>query len=107
MISFVIYSFVALFMIGIGISQVKSQKPVAFYSGEKPPKEEELTDVRSWNKKHGRMWILYGIIIMLSYFCGAMIGESIWSVLPLCGGVLVPIVFMIQYHNKLKRKYVR
>jgi hypothetical protein len=32
-------------MIGIGVSQLKSRAPVGFYTGEKPPTEEELTDV--------------------------------------------------------------
>lgn len=30
---FVIYALVALFMMGIGIVQIKSRKPVAFYAG--------------------------------------------------------------------------
>ena len=49
---FVIYLFVAAVMLGIGISQYRSKKPVGFYSGEKPPLEHELTDVIMWNKKH-------------------------------------------------------
>lgn len=106
-ICFAIYFIVALLMISIGVSQLKSQEPVGFYSGEKPPKKDELTDVISWNKKHGTMWVLYGIIIMISYFIGAMIGDSAWSVVPMCGGLLIPVVFMILYHNKLKKKYLR
>lgn len=106
-ICFVIYFLVALFMIGIGLSQYKSQKPVGFYSGEQPPQESELTDVISWNKKHGILWILYGIIIIISYFIGVLIGDSVWSILPMCGGTILPLIFMIRYHNKLKKKYIR
>lgn len=36
---------VSAIMIGIGISQIRSRDPVGFYSGEKPPKEDELIDV--------------------------------------------------------------
>ena len=50
-IGFVIYALVALFMMGIGIVQLKSKDPVGFYSGEKPPKAENITDVKAWNKK--------------------------------------------------------
>lgn len=54
-ICFAIYFLVALLMISIGVSQLKNQEPVGFYSGEKPPKKDELTDIISWNKKHGAM----------------------------------------------------
>ena len=64
-IGLVIYLAVASFMIGIGISQLRSKKPVDFYSGEKPPGEEELSDVKAWNQKHGQMWVLYGLIILV------------------------------------------
>ena len=106
-ICFILYLLAALFMEGIGLSQYKSQKPVGFYSGEQPPKESELTDIISWNKKHGMMWIIYGIIIIISYFIGALIGDSVWSILPMCGGTIIPVIFMIRYHSKLKKKYMR
>lgn len=103
----VIYVLVALFMISMGISQLKSKKPVGFYSGEKPPKAEDLKDVESWNKKHGRMWILYGVFIMISY-CGCLlIGDSIWCIIPAIGGLLLPLCIMIPYHEKLKKEYLR
>ena len=104
---FVIFALVAVFMIGIGIVQLRSKKPVAFYSGEKPPKAEDLTDVAAWNKKHGLMWIVYGIIILLSYFAGVVIGDSVWVVVPMVGGVMVPVPFMIWYHNRMRKKYLR
>ena len=104
---FVIFALVAVFMIGIGIVQLRSKKPVGFYSGEKPPKAEDLTDVAAWNKKHGLMWIVYGIIILFSYFAGVVIGDSVWVVVPMVGGVMVPVPFMIWYHNQLRKKYIR
>ena len=104
---FVIYLFVAAIMFGLGISQYRSKKPVGFYSGEKPPMESELTDVNAWNKKHGKMWIWYGGIIIISYLLGIpfLMADSVWCVLPLCGGIIVPIPLMIRYHHKLIREY--
>ena len=58
-ISAVVFGFVALIMLGIGISQLKSKDPVGFYTGEKPPEKERLSDVNAWNKKHGMMWVIY------------------------------------------------
>lgn len=106
---FVIYLFVAVIMFGIGLSQYRSTKPVGFYSGEKPPLESELTDVDTWNKKHGKMWIIYGVIIIVSYLLGVpfLIADSVWSVLPMCVGIMIPIPLMIRYHHKLIREYKR
>lgn len=102
-----IFGLVALFMMGIGVSQLKSKTPVAFYSGEKPPKAEELTDVHAWNVKHGRMWLMYGVIIIISCVIGYLMGDTIWCLIPFCGGVIIPVVFMIWYHQKLVKRYRR
>lgn len=105
-IGLVITLFVALIMIGIGISQLKSKTPVAFYSGEKPPRPEELSDVDAWNKKHGRMWTTYGIVIILSYILAVLVGLDTTPGLVLyCSGVIIPIVVMIGYHDRLTRTY--
>ena len=58
MIYCIVMGICAMFMFGIGLVQIKSQKPVAFYSGEKPPMEENVRDIEKWNRKHGIMWIL-------------------------------------------------
>lgn len=104
-ISFSIYLFTACIMLGIGIFQLRSKTPVAFYSGEKPPREDELTDVHAWNRKHGMMWVIYGVIIILSAIIGCPMAESMWCMIPLCGGVMIPIVVMIWYHHRLVKKY--
>lgn len=106
-IGFGIYALAALFMMGIGIVQLKSKEPVGFYSGEKPPKAEDITDVKAWNRKHGMMWLVYGIIILISFFIGLLIGDSIWTVVPMIGGVIIPVIFMIRYHHQLRKKYIK
>ena len=107
MIVLVIMLIVAGVMLGIGISQYRSTKPVGFYSGEKPPLESELSDVLMWNKKHGKMWIWYSIAIIGGYLLGMplMAMDTAWCALPICGGCLFPLPLMIHYHNKLIREY--
>lgn len=100
-ISGAIFGICALIMIGIGISQLKSKKPVGFYSGEKTPSEDEISDMYMWNKKHGMMWIVYGIIIILIWCCALLIGDGIWVL----AGLLLPIIAMIWYHNRLVKEY--
>ncbi len=107
-ICFFIYMYVAMLMISIGISQWRSKKPTAFYSGEKPFREDELSDIPMWNKKHGIMWIVYGITVLLSYAAGVLIGsKSVWYVLCIAGGPILPIFAMIWYHHKLIRIHRR
>ncbi len=104
-ISGVVYGFVALIMFGIGISQLKSKEPVGFYTGEKPPEKEQLSDVNAWNKRHGMMWIVYGGCIVCSWTCSAFIGDSLYSGILLFAGILAPIVILIICHHRFVKKY--
>ncbi len=104
---FVIYFVVASIMIGIGRAQLKSKTPVTFYAGEKPLDAKELSDVSEWNRKHGLMWITYGIIIIISGLTGGLFAgdDSLWCLLPMGGGVIAPLIGMIWYHGQLIRRY--
>lgn len=108
-IYFIIWCLVALVMFGIGISQLKSEKPVGFYTGVKPPEEKQLRDVRAWNRKHGVMWILYGAALIC---CGIAIVaagglgcDTIPLVLAECAVVIGGIFAMMCYHVRLERLY--
>lgn len=105
LIGFIVYFAAAAIMVGIGISQLKSRKPVGFYTGEKPSKEDEITDVRAWNKKHGLMWLIYGGIIITGFGIGTTLGDSLWSLIPMLGGILLPLPVMIWYHHRLIQLY--
>lgn len=105
-ISGFILGFCAIIMFCIGISQVKSAKPVGFYTGQKAPEEKELSDVRAWNRKHGMMWILYGICIVLAWVCGLWMGDSLMLLVPFCIFLLLPIPLMVWYHHRLVKSYV-
>ena len=105
LISGVIYGFAAWMMIAIGLSQLKSEEPVGFYTGERPPRADEISDVQQWNREHGRMWILYGVILVLSWLCGCMLGDGAAAATPWIGGVAVPLGFMVWRHHRLIAKY--
>ena len=100
----VIVCITALILISICVSQVKSKEPVGFYSGVKPPKEEQLIAVEAWNKKHGTMWILYGASMVIAGFAGivSMTCSTITELVIAFGG---PVI-MIWYHSKLERTYL-
>lgn len=106
-----IFTFIpAMHLIILGISQYRSKTPVGFWSGEKPPAEESVTDIVAYNKKHGIMWILYGIgivpTVMISVVMIEITDEAPWICISLAetvGGLLL----LIRYHQYLTRRYVR
>lgn len=53
-IMLVILLYSATPLIVIGIVQYRSKKPVGFWSGEKPPEKEQITDMKAYNQKHGK-----------------------------------------------------
>ncbi len=103
----VIMGITALIMFGIGIFQLRSKEPVGFYSGEKPPSREQLTDVSAWNRKHGTMWILYGCCILAAWLLGVVSGNDIVRLIAYCVCLLLPIPLMILYHHRLIRRYMK
>ena len=90
----------------LGIVQYRSKDPVGFWSGKRPPKKEQITDVEAYNRKHGLMWIVYGVGVFLSFACGLPFGglaAGYLSMIEIMGG----IPLMVVYHNKLNQMYYR
>lgn len=70
-IVYLVFSFlISMIFVILGISQCRSKTPVTINTGLTPPKEEELTSVSEWNKRHGRDFIILGcaLFITLSLF---------------------------------------
>ena len=93
----------------LGFVQYRSKEPVGFWSGKEPPRREEITDVKAYNRKHGIMWIVYGAGFFPCFAPVILFGEKfVWIAIVLfllecLGGIFV----MIAYHNKLNKKYHR
>ncbi len=104
LINFCMYFFVGIIFIVIGIYTYKMKKPCGFWSGETPPKNEDVYNVKEYNNKHGIMWIIYGVSVFIAsvpmYF--KTNGDVVIYVVVVVGG----IVPMIIYHNYLYKKYV-
>jgi hypothetical protein len=106
MIFAIVMSVCAIVMFGIGIFQFSREKPVAFYSGEKAPDADSLKDVKAWNRRHGMMWVIYGVFIIIGIIAGFMINNTIAFTIIECICLLVPLVFMVLCHKKLVRDYI-
>ncbi len=70
-----------------------------------PPKKEEITDIVEWNKKHGMIWIIYGICIELGFWLGFIVPNDALEFLFTMGGVVFPLPFMIMRHRNLEKEY--
>lgn len=104
----VVISIVSLIMILIGVFQfVKKDVPVGFYNIIEPPKKDEITDIIQWNRKHGVIWIMYGICIELGFWLGYLMPVEILEMIFMMGGVIIPLPFMVLRHRSLERKYYR
>lgn len=101
----VIICVVAVVMIIIGIVQYRSKTPVTFYNGEKPYKEEELTDVKAWNNGHGMLWMGYGFAMVLGCVLSIVVSNNFWATAFLYASILVPLPVMIKCHQLMIKKY--
>lgn len=106
MIGAVIISVVALIMFLIGVSQWRTkEKPVGFYNVIDPPKKEEIIDCIAWNRKHGMIWIIYGICIELGFWIGFLMPVEFFQMFFMIGGIIFPLPFMVIRHQRLEKEY--
>ena len=102
---------VSLVFIILGIRQYRAEKPVTINTGEKPPREEELTSVAEWNHRHGRNFIIFGCALFITLSVWAYFIEKLDSV------VLQVVILMIVLfaeiawvqveHNVMKKKMIK
>lgn len=93
-------------LIILGIVQYRSKEPVGFWAGKEPLRKEEITNVSAYNRKHGLMWILYGLGLIACFVCGVPFGGL--TAAYLCMAEVFGGLFgMIAYHNRLNRMYDR
>lgn len=96
----------AVFII-MGIRQILSKTPVAFYTGEEPPLESHLKSVRGWNTCHGLLWIWYGLVMISCFLAAAFLTiDSLYKSLILFAAVIIPLFMMVIGHHLLIRIYL-
>ena len=107
----VISLLVSLIFILLRIRQYKAEKPVAINTGEKPPREDELTSVTEWNHRHGRNLIILGcaLFITLSVFIYFIekLDNSVFQVVIFLIVIFVEIAWVELEHNVMKKKMIK
>lgn len=104
--SAVIFGGCALIMLGIGIAQYRCKEPVGFYTGQEPPRREQLTDVTAWNHRHGVMFMLYACCIAAGWLVSFLLGDDLLALIPMNAGLLLPIPCLMLYHRRLVKRYL-
>jgi hypothetical protein len=107
----VISGLTSFIFIIIGITQYHSAVPVGFYSGEKPPCIDDVSDVHSWNRQHGKNWIIFGIILFATLtvfiFTISLLEYTVVQTILFTVAIGLELVWLIARHEALKRKYIR
>ena len=107
----VISLLVSLIFIILGIRQYRAEKPVTINTGEKPPREDELTSVTEWNHRHGRNLIIFGcaLFITLSVFIYFIekLDNSVFQVVIFLIVIFVEIAWVELEHNVMKKKMIK
>ena len=101
----------SLIFIILGIRQYKAEKPVTINTGEKPPREDELTSVAEWNHRHGRNFIILGCALFITlsafgYFIEKLDSVVLWVVIFMV--VLFAEIAWLEFeHNVMKKKMIK
>lgn len=94
----------SLLFTGIGIYAWRREKPMWFWSGSEV-KEEEITDVKAYNRENGIMWFCYSAVFWISMIMG------IWNIstagIVLAVGCLGGIPLLVLAYSRICRKYKR
>lgn len=102
---------VSLVFIILGIRQYRAEKPVTINTGEKPPREDELTSVAEWNHRHGRNFIILGcaFFITLSVFVYFIekLDSIVFQVVILLTVLFAEIAWVEFEHNVMKKKMIK
>ncbi len=94
-VGFVIWTFVALCMAGIGIWCLRSREAVGFFAGVKPP---EVKDVKAYNRKVAILWFVYAALLELMGLPLLFLKQnSAGFVFPILGTVFLSIALAVIY----------
>ena len=87
---------------GLGIYAMKRKKPMWFWSGS-TVKEQEISDVRAYNRANGIMWISFSVILWISTILG-LFGLKCAGICLIAGCILgVPLLPVV--YSRIYRRY--
>ena len=94
----------SLLFTGIGIYAWRREKPMWFWSGS-AVREDEITNVKAYNRENGIMWIGYSVVFWISTVLGIRNVSTAGIVLTV--GCLGGIPILAVAYGRIYRKYKR
>lgn len=107
-INFVISALAGLAIALFGVHACRSETPAVMNTGEKPLRPEQLRDVKAWNTKHGKAFILLGIAVTLTSAVFPLVLEHVDAALATVIYIAVTVLEItgvLAYHRRLERLY--
>ncbi len=86
----------------LGIYAWRREKPMWFWSGS-TVREEEITDVKAYNRENGIMWLCYSSVFWISAIMG--IRNVSTAGIVLAAGCLGGIPLLAIAYSRIYRKY--
>ena len=100
-LGFTIWSLVALIFLIIAIVSLRSEKPVGFYTGVKPP---EVKDIKKYNKAVSTIWfVFFGVFELLGLPLLFYRQNSPIFIISILGTVFLCISIAIAYNHVLNK----
>lgn len=101
-IGFIIWSIVSILFVGIGISCRKSNEPVGFFTGCKPPIVE---NVKHYNKAVSILWFVSaGVYEVIGVPLLFLEQNSLWFI-PIIFAVVIGLIIMMVVYLQIEAKY--
>lgn len=101
-IGFVIWSLCAVLFFVIGVVDLKSKKPVGFFTGVKPPK---ISDVKNYNKAVAMLWFVTGIVFELIGVPFLYLKQNSPAFVFVMLATVVLVIVMMVVYLSISRKY--
>ena len=89
---------------GIGIVAWRRKQPMWFWSGS-TVKEEEISDIRAYNRANGIMWIAFSLLFWVSTVVGIWNMKAAGIFMLIACAVGCPL--LIAAYGKIYKKYKR
>ena len=99
---FVIWSITSVIILGIGIWSYRSEKPVGFFTGTKPP---EVTDVRKYNHAVGILWFAYAVLLELFGIPFLFLKQNSAAFIPVFLGTIAITIGLMVGYVAIEKKY--
>lgn len=99
----IIMGMVGMVFLGLGCWVIKQDRPCGFWTGQEV-RNEEVSDVKGYNKELGSLWLGFGALIWLVAIVGGIFGGAVGGI-GMCIAFVIGIPMLPVLYNRIYRKY--